>query len=190
MTLQIAFACFALFFAQNAVSGFLPQSADTKETSAAFSLAGVGYFHRFTKDDLHEYTPSGQSDFKTWTDMMTINVYRSAKNGDALAATANGVLETYKANKAVVVKTDSVPRRGAKPAEHLIVVLFARPEFIEVAFSRFRMNEGVGSAVTYSHRVYGKKAGDEMNAWLKTNGSATEKNLMTWDAMPKLSSPK
>lgn len=93
MTLQIAFACFAVFFAQNAVNGFLPQRADMKVKSAAFSLAGVEYFHRFTQDDQHEYTPNGQGDLKAWTDMVTIHFYRNAKDGEALAGTANAVLE-------------------------------------------------------------------------------------------------
>jgi hypothetical protein len=34
--------------------------------------------------------------------------------------------------------------------------------------------------------VYGKKNADEMNAWLEKNGMATEKALMKWDEMPKL----
>ena len=167
---QIASACFAMFFAQTAVGGFLPQAADKKEKVAAFSFGDVNYFHRFTKDNQHEYTPDGQEDLKAWTDMVTILSYPGAKDGEALAATANAVLENYKANKASVVKTDSVPRTRDKPAEHLIVVIFGRPEFIEAAFARFRMHGGIGSAVVYSHR----------------NGTATERNLMKWDAMPKL----
>jgi hypothetical protein len=117
-------------------------------------------------------------------------VLSKAKDGEALAATANAVLENYKANKALVVKTESVPRVKDKPAEHLIVVIFGRPEFIEVAFSRFRMHDGVGSAVVYSHRIYGKKVGDGMSAWLNKNGSTIERNLMKWDAMPKPPSPR
>lgn len=42
----------------------------------------------------------------------------------------------------------------------------------------------------YSHRVYGKNAGNEMSAWLVRNGPGTEKNLMKWEAMPKLPTPK
>ncbi len=183
---QIAFAFIAVCLAQTYVGAFLPQS--TAKQAAAFSLADVKYFHRYTKDDQHEYTPDGQEDLKAWTDMVTINFY--PKDGVALAATANAVLETYKANRAVVVKTTSVPRTKNKPAEHLIVVTFSRPEFIEAAFARFRMHNGVGSAVIYSHRVYGKKAGNEMSAWLAKNGPTTEKNLMTWDAMPKPPMPK
>jgi hypothetical protein len=185
---QIVFACLATFLAQYLVSELLPTAAANKEKAGAVSFAGVAYLHRFTKDDQHEYTPDGQEDLKAWTDMVTINLYRKAKDAEALAATANAVLDNYKANRGMVVKTDSIPRTRDKPAEHLIVVVFARPEFIEVAFARFRMHDGFGSAVIYSHRIYGNKVGDEMSAWLKKEGATTERSLMEWDAMPKLTS--
>jgi len=190
MQSQIALPCLAIFLVQYVISEFLPTAADEKERAAAFSFANVKYFHRFTKDDQHEYTPAGQEDLNAWADMVTIQVYRKAKDGEALAATANAVLENYKANKALVVKTDSVPRTTDKPAEHLIVVIFGRPEFIEVVFARFRMNDGVGTAVIYSHRIYGRRVGDQMSAWLKESGPATEGNLMKWNAMPELPAPR
>lgn len=190
MNSPIAIACFALLCLSVATGEVLSQAADKTEKAADFSLADVGYFHRFTKDDQHEYTPDGQEDLKAWTDMATIQLYRKTKDGDALAATANAVLENYKTHKAVVVKTDSVPRTKELPAEHLIVVYFVRPEYIEAVFARFRMHDGMGTALIYSHRVYGKTAGKEMGAWLEKNGPATEKSLMKWDAMPKLPPPK
>ena len=174
---------------RKANTGFLSQT-DKKERAAAFAFADVKYFHRFTKDDQHEYTPDGQEDLKSWTDMVAILYYRKVKDGEALATTANAVLEIYKANKARVIRTDSVPLTKDKPAEHLIVAIFGRPEFLEVTFARFKMHDGVGSAVIYSHRVYGKTVGKEMSAWLEKNGPTAEKNLMKWDAMPKPPSPK
>jgi hypothetical protein len=190
MVLQIAFACYAVFFSQSAVSGLLPQKIGTKVQAAAFSFAEVQYFHRFTQGDQHEYTPAGQEDLQTWTDLVTIHSYRKAKDSEALAATANAVLANYKANKAVVVKTASLPRTKEKPAEHLIVVIFPRPKFIEAVFARFRMRDGTGTAVIYSHRVYGEKVGNLMSVWLEKNGAATEKNLMQWDAIVKSPSLK
>ena len=67
----------------------------------------------------------------------------------------------------------------------MVAVVLGRPEFIEVAFARFRMHEGVGTAVIYSHRIYGEKIANEMSKWLEKNGPSTEKTLMNWDAMPK-----
>lgn len=160
--------------------GMPPQSE-----KPSFTFAKQGYVHRFTKDTLHEFTPKGKPDLKKWIDMVTVNEYADAKDGDGLAAKANAVLDNYKAAKAMVIKTDSKPRTPTKPAEHLIVVLFPRPDFIEAAFARFVMNNGVGASVVYSHRIYGKKAGDAMSSWLKTNGEKTEKELMAMPSVPK-----
>jgi len=162
----------------------------SKTEKAAISFGDVKYFHRFTTNDQHEYTPAGQEDLDAWKDMVTIHYYRNAKDGEALAAIANGTLGNYKAAKGVVVRTDSVPRTNDKAAEHLIVVIFGRPEFMEAAFARFRMQGGMGTAVIYSHRTYGKNADNEMSAWAKKNGPHTEQTLMKWDAMPKARASK
>jgi hypothetical protein len=166
------------------------QDSAKKPGEAAFSLGSAKYFHRATINDQHEYTPAGQEDLKAWTDMVTIHRYRKATDGDGLAAVANAVLQNYQAAKGIMVKTDSVPRTKDKPAEHLIVVMLGRPEFIEAVFARFRMHDGIGSAVIYSHRIYGSKIGNEMSAWLEKNGPDMEKTLMKWEEMPTLPAAK
>lgn len=82
------------------------------------------------------------------------------------------------------LNTNSTPRTADRPAEHLIAVVFERPEFIEVAFARFRMLDGSGHSIVYSHRMYGEKIGDKMNEWLKAHGKETEDALMKWDSAP------
>jgi hypothetical protein len=186
MTVRPLFACIALaLVAHTSMAGYVPQGRTTSAPRAAFSLGGVAYFHRYTTGDQHEYTPKGQEDLSAWTDMVTILAYRNVTDGEGLAATANAVLETYKANGAIVLRTDSVPRTATRPAEHLIVVVFPRPEFVEVAFARFRLSRDVGRAAVHSHRIYGKQAGNAMKAWLEKHGPATEKTLMAWNAMPE-----
>ncbi|MEI8282078.1 MAG: hypothetical protein WCG75_06720 [Armatimonadota bacterium] len=150
-----------------------------------FTFAGATYVARYSKGNLHEFTPKDQPDLKKFTDMVTINDYAAVTDGDALAKTANSVLETYKANKAVIVKTNSVARTDKKPAEHLIVALFPQSTFIEASFARFMLSEGKGVSVVYSHRIYGKKAGDAMSKWLLKNGEAREKELMKLSSVPK-----
>ncbi len=164
---------------------------DAEETHAAattakpaFVLAGVGYLHRWSMNDQHEFTPEGQEDLEKWSDMITINVYPNAHDGDALAAKANAVLENYKNHKGMVLRTNSIPRTPDRPAEHLIAVVFGRPNFIEVAFARFKLLDGVGCSIVYSHRIYGEKIGDQMSAWLDHNGPKTERMLMDWNDMP------
>lgn len=146
---------------------------------------GVSYVYRYTKGNLHEFTPKSQTDLKTWTDMFTINDYPTVKDGEGLAAKANAVLETYKSAEAKVVRINSVPRTAKKPAEYLIVVLFPRPTFIEASFARFVINGGVGASMVYSHRIYGAKVGDAMSKWLLANGEKIEKALMAMPSVPK-----
>src|SRR5438034_1129246 len=69
-------------------------------------------------------------------------------------------------------------------SEHFIAVVFGRPNFIEVAFARFKLVNGVGCSIVYSHRIYGEKVGDQMSAWLNDNGPKTEKMLMDWNNFP------
>ncbi len=158
---------------------------DGEQQPADFTFGDVKYHHRFTEGDQREYTPHEQGDLKTWTDMVTLHLYPAVKDGNGLAKTANTVLTNYKASRGRVIRTASVPRTEEKAAEHLIVVVFGRPDFIEVAFARFRMFDGTGSAIIFSHRVYGNEVGQEMSAWLKANGPQPEKTLMKWDEMPK-----
>lgn len=186
MSFRIAFVFMAMCGVPFALQAISALGADKEEKEEAFSMADVKYYHRFTEKDLHEYTPEGQEDLKTWKDMVTINYYPMVKDGEALASIANGVLENYKKAKALIVRTDSVPRTKEKEAEHLAVAVFMRPEFAEIAFARVRMHEGVGTSVVYSHSIYGKDIGNEVSEWLKKNGAATEKALMKWDSMPKM----
>ena len=166
--------------------GLLLATMPQKTEVVAFTFRDASYVHRYSKDDLHEFTPKAQADLGHFADMITFNTYKKVKDGEGLAATANAVLQNYKDHKAVVVKTDSVPKTEKQPAEHLIVVLFARPEFVEASFARFRLVGGQGVSVVYSHRVYGKTAGDAMSAWLEKNGNAVEKALMAWKSLPPI----
>jgi hypothetical protein len=149
-----------------------------------FIFRGIAFFHRWSKNDQHEFTPKGQEDLKQWADMITINLYPDAHDGDALAGKANAVLENYKSHNGMVLKTDSVPRTPGHPAEHYIAVVFGQPTFLEAAFARFKLADSNGCSIVYSHRIYGEKVGDQMSAWLRDNGSVIEKALMSWNKVP------
>ncbi len=157
---------------------------DKAAAPPAFTFRGVAYWHRWSLNDQHEFTPKGQEDLEKWADMITVNAYSDAHDGDSLAAKANAVLENYKSHQAIVLKTDSVPRTPDRPAEHYIAVVFGRPNFIEAAFARFKLADGAGCSIVYSHRIYGEKIGDQMSAWLGANGMAIEKALMGWKDAP------
>lgn len=150
----------------------------------ALKFADQTYLHRWSSNHQHEFTPVGQEDLSRWTDMVTINTYPGVSDGEGLADVANRVLGNYTRNKAMVLRTDSIPRTPARPAEHLIVVVFPARDTIEAVFARLRMADGRGTAVIYSHRLYGGKAGEAMAAWLKAHGTTLERRLMALQEVP------
>lgn len=160
-------------------AGAAQKGADTG-SKMTVNFNQTEYLHRWSQNGLHEFTPPGQEDLAKWTDMLSVNFYPQVTDGDGLARVANQVLETYKAEKGIVLRTDSVPRTSERPAEHLIAVVFGRPTFLEAVQARFELVNGQGVSIIYSHRIYGKAAGPEMSAWLKAHGAAVEKALMAW----------
>jgi len=184
-----------LIFPVCATVGAAQKPVDTKN-KLILNFNQTEYDHRWSQNDQHEFTPPGQDDLAKWTDMLTINFYQQVSDGDGLALVANQVLENYKAQQGRVLSTSSVPRTSAKPAEHLIVVVFGRPTFLEAVQARFKLVNGRGVSIIYSHRVYGKEVGPEMSTWLKDHGSSSEKALMAWEfpaslgSLQKSSTPK
>lgn len=179
----------ALLLAFQIPAGFSTPATKPRAEISSLKFQGVEYLHRWSKDDQHEFTPKEQTNLEQWTDMVTINHYRTVTDGEGLAATANAVLENYKKSRAIVVRTDSVPRTPDKPAEYLIVVLFPQPGFIEAAFARFKFVRGVATSAVYSHRLYGQKIGEQMSGWLKANGPLVERALRDWNDIPVLTGP-
>ena len=127
--------------------------------------------------------PPSDKDLDHWRDMVTINVFDRVHNGDALAATANSILANYEKH-GKIVRTDSKPRTPSRPAEHLIVSLLGNPSLVEAAFARVLLIDDIGVVVVYSHRIYGKDAAQPMGDWVKANGPAIERTLMSWDGVP------
>src|SRR5580765_1087123 len=70
------------------------------QTKPAFVFQDVPYCHRWSQNEQHEFTPAKQEDLEKWSDMITLNGYPDAHDGDALATKANAVLENYKSHQA------------------------------------------------------------------------------------------
>ena len=166
-------------------AGIAPAADVLAASQAATTLnfGGKVYHHRWSKGTQHEFTPQGDEDLERWRDMVTINTHDAVRNGEQLAALANAVLSNYQRH-GKILRTDSKPRTPQRPAEHLIVAVLGKPEFLEVAFARISLIDGVGSAAVYSHRIHGKEAASLMGDWLKANGATVEKTLMSWEHVP------
>jgi len=156
---------------------------------AKLTFGGSDYLHRWSKEGQSEFTPESDSDLSHWRDMVTINVHERVHDGDQLADVANRVVTNYQSH-GKIIRTDSKPRTPQHPAEHLLVAVLGDPAFLEAAFARFLLVDGVGFVIVYSHRIYGKEVGQSMSAWLESNGPSIEKTLMTWDRIPSLAKLK
>ena len=167
----------------------LSDAAD-KDAAPAFEFRQVSYFHRWSQNDQHEFTPDKQEDLDHWSDMITINGYPGVDDGVKMAGTANAVLGNYRSHQGKIIETRSVPETADRPAEHFISVMFVRPQFAEVAFARFKLVEKKGHSFVYSHRFYGDDKTEKANAWLKAESDAVEKALMDWDVPSSAESTK
>lgn len=161
------------------------RAADVPATGKAVTLSFLGdrYVHRWSRNDQNEYTPLRQADLNAWRDMITINIHRAVNDGEQLAGAANAILGNYQRH-GKVLRTDSKPRKAGRPAEYLMVAVLGNPGFLEAAFARAALVDGVGMVAVYSHRVYGKQAGPAMSDWLQANGTRVERAWMSWDGLP------
>ena len=164
-----------------AVAGMLTLRAAEKSKAPPFNFREVSYFHRWSNNDQHEFTPDKQEDLDHWTDMITINGYPGVDDNEKMAGTANAVAGNYRSHQGKILKTRSVAGTKERPTEHFISVMFVRPEFVEVAFAHFKLVDKKGHSFVYSHRFYGDDKSEKAAAWLKTEGDVVEKALMDWE---------
>ncbi|MEQ5839718.1 hypothetical protein N0A02_09750 [Paraburkholderia acidicola] len=153
---------------------------------SAFRFNGADYFFRWSNDTLFEFTPPGQTNLDTWTDMVSVVVFRGVKTADDLAGAANSLLDSTK-SKGAVLKTRSVPRTPDRPAEHFIASMMAGPGVVEGVFTRFVLMDGMGYTLIFSHRFYGEdlhKAAQLLGDWENAHGADTEKALMSFAPVP------
>ena len=165
-------------------AGAMAQAKPAAPAPLTLRFSGTDYVHRWSKNGQNEFTPGAQADLKTWRDMVTIVVNEKVRDGEQLAALANGVLGNYE-KAGEIVRTDSKPRTGKAEAEHFIAAMLHAKGLSEAVFARVMMLEGRGVVVVYSHRTYGQHSEVTLAPWLDKNGEATERALMAWTGTPR-----
>jgi hypothetical protein len=174
----------ALTFCLVLLAGRTLATTQASEGNAlSFQFRDLRYVHRWTQASQYEFTPEGDSELTSWSDMITVNVFDAVRDGEALALVANQVLTNYQ-SAGKILRTDSRPRTPESPAEHFIAAYLGTAQFIEAVFARILLKEGTGYTVVYSHRIYGNRVGKEMSDWLRSNGPQSEASLMEWSGLP------
>lgn len=165
-----------------------PQPGAASSASAEaplFEFAGKPFVHRWSKNGQNEFTPPGQPDLDKWRDMVTIQVYKGMGSAEQLALVANAVLSAYQ-KAGLIIRSSSSKAQPGMPAEHMVVAVLSDKGLRELVFARFRLTQGAGEALIYSHRVYGMQPDNEATAWMRVNDQAAEKAMMSWTTMPSL----
>lgn len=161
-----------------------PKPAIPKPATLAFQ--GTTFHLRWAKDGQFEFTPAGQEDLQTWSEMVTVWRYPGIKDGEGLARQANATLGAYKGAQGRILRTNSTPRTPSKPAEHFVAAFLGNASLVEFTAARFVMVDGQGAAVIYSRRAYGKPAKPDLGPWVSRHGADVERRLMAFDPRPVL----
>lgn len=142
---------------------------------------GRVFVHRRTVERRQEYTPAGQDDLTTWTDMVTVTEHPAVRDGGGVAALANAVLGSYQRRGVAVIATDVVPPTAERAAAYFACVALRTETFTDVVFSRFALMGGQGRVVTHAHRVRGDDVAAAVTTWLDGNGAAVHEAIMAWE---------
>lgn len=172
------------FLALLVAFGAFAQSS-TAQAGTTLLFQGTEYQHRWSKQGRHEFTPKGQDNLEQWRNMLTINVQNSITSAEQLARVADNTLSLYE-EQGYVLNAESQPQATNNVLDHFVAGVFVQPTFVEAAFTRFTMREGVGVVIDYSQRFYGEGAQDELLAWIEAKGNKAEEDLMSWHGLPTL----
>lgn len=153
----------------------------------SLTFRGTTYLHRWSKGGIHEFTPEGQKDLESWTDMFTISVFEKLGDERALELGSKSVLASYaKAGKVVRALRQNL----RTPPEYFVGAVVSTPKFVEVNFNRMLLRDSVTYSLLYCHRVYGSAVSPEVGQWMAANGAYVETALLDWTGLPGLSELK
>lgn len=154
--------------------------------SKVFTFDGTAYFHRWSKEDQHDFTPQEQLKLSDWSDMVSLFRYPGLKSHADLDALANAVIANYTRSGAKILKSGSTAGEPGKPLEFYMTAQLPQRDYQAAVFARFRLADGIGTGVIYVHRIYGESANGLLELWLKQHGTAKRKALKSWQADPAL----
>jgi hypothetical protein len=158
--------------------------------TAKVTFRGTEYLLRSSHGNGYDFTPRGQEDLSTFTDMLTLNLYPAAHDQEALATITSRVQAIAQGAKATILRTISVSASGQQPSEHFLAAVMPTPHGVDFDAIRFVLVDKQGAGVFYTHRSYGESAAGTTSAWVTKNAAAVEQQLLQFDASGMVSSVK
>jgi hypothetical protein len=150
--------------------------------TAKVTFRGTEYLLRSSQGNGHDFTPRGQEDLSTFTDMLTLNLYPAAHDQEALATITSRVQAIAQGAKSTILRTISVSASGQQPGQHFLAAVMPTPHGVDFDAIRFVLVDNQGVGVFYTHRSYGESAAGTTNAWVTKNAADVEQQLLQFDA--------
>jgi hypothetical protein len=134
-------------------------------------------------DNLFTFTPMGQSDLQTRTDMFSVVAYQNVQNYTQLQVQKNEVLATYKQPGSVVFNQKDAPPSTDFDGECFFVAGKGGQGYTDAIFARFTLASGIGYALVYTRSFYdgaspGGNSAQALGNWINANGSDVAKALL------------
>jgi hypothetical protein len=159
-------------------------------TTAEVTFRGTEYLLRSSHGNGYDFTPRGQEDLSTFTDMLELNLYPAAHDQEALATITSRVQAIAQGAKATILRTISVSASGQQPGEHFLAAVMPTPHGVDFDAIHFVLVDKQGAGVFYTHRSYGESAAGTTSAWVTKNAADVEQQLLQFDASRMVSSVK
>ena len=177
-----------------AASPHLPTGLATPDlqspATAKVTFRGTEYLLRSSQGNTYDFTPPGQEDLSTFTDMLTLNLYAAAHDQDALDTITSRVRAIAQGAKATILRTISVSPSGQQPGEHFLAAVLPTPHGVDFDAIHFVLVDKQGYGVFYTHRPYGESAAGKTSEWVTKNSADVEQQLLRFDASRMVSSVK
>jgi hypothetical protein len=175
--------------APTAVAQQVSNNAAAEAKLATVSFHGETYFHRWSQNGQHEFTPSGQADLKRWKDMVTVRVFEQVGNEAQFNGMVRATVANYK-KVGVINRVMERPKKTPDGVDEVVVVATLRAgDIIEFVAARFLMRDGVGTLFVASHREYMDDQGIESalaGDYGKNKLAGVVNALAVWEGAPTL----
>ena len=158
--------------------------------TAKVTFRGTDYLLRPSQGNTYDFTPAGQEDLSTFTDMLELNLYSAAHDQEALATITSRVRAIAQGAKATILPTNAASASGQQPGDHFFAAVLPTPHGVDFDAIHFVLVDKQGYGVFYTHRSYGESAAGKTSEWVTKNAADVEQQLLRFDASRMVSSVK
>ena len=179
-------AALAAVATPHGLTGLAAVTADLQAPTAKVTFRGTEYLLRPRDGKQYDFTPAGQEDLSTFSDMLSLNLYPAAHDQEALDTITSRVRAIAQGAKATILRT--VPASGKQPGDHFFAAVLPTPHGVDFDAIRFVLVDNQASGLFYTHRSYGESAAGKTSAWVTKNAADVEQQLLRFDASRMVSS--